>query len=87
MRHTGWLIPSLLFALTTAGAAKEPAGLPDFSRAGYHAGAKALPEHAPTIDITDFGAKGDGVTDAGEALDRAPNLHLHQRKKRQDREK
>ena len=29
-----WLIPVFLLALTTAGAAEEPAGLPDFSRAG-----------------------------------------------------
>ncbi len=46
------------------GDAFDPTGrLMDWSWAGYHHGDDPLPERAPTHDVTDFGAVGDGVTD------------------------
>jgi hypothetical protein len=42
----------------------DPAGrLPDVSYAGYHAGDDPLPEVPVTVDVRDFGAVGDGITD------------------------
>ncbi len=50
----------------------EPEGrLPDFSFAGYHSGEKDLPEIAAVVDVTRFGAVGDGVTDCTEAFRKA----------------
>ncbi len=47
----------------------DPAGrLPDFSHAGYHAGEDPLPTPPNKVDVTDFGAVGDGVTDDSEAF-------------------
>lgn len=46
------------------GDAFDPAGrLMDWSWAGYHHGDDPLPVRAPTHDVFDFGAAGDGVTD------------------------
>ena len=42
--------------------------LPDFSFAGYAMGERPLPEPAVRADVTDFGARGDGVTDDTEAF-------------------
>ena len=42
--------------------------LPDFSFAGYHCGEAPLPNVAPGISVKNFGAKGDGVTDATQAF-------------------
>ncbi len=45
--------------------------LPDFSFAGYRRGEVALPEHAVTHNVKDFGVIGDGVADDTEAFRRA----------------
>ncbi len=42
--------------------------LPDFSYAGYRAGAAALPEPKATLNVRDFGATGDGKSDDSKAL-------------------
>ena len=42
--------------------------LPDFSYAGYRAGAAELPEPKATLNVRDFGAKGDGKTDDSKAF-------------------
>jgi hypothetical protein len=42
--------------------------LPDFSCAGYHCGEAEPPNVAPGVNVTTFGAKGDGVTDDTEAF-------------------
>ena len=42
--------------------------LPDFSFAGYRAGESPFPEPAQVVDIKNFGAKGDGITDDSEAF-------------------
>lgn len=42
----------------------NPAGpLPDFSFAGYQRGEKPIPNRAPDVSVSDFGAVGDGETD------------------------
>jgi hypothetical protein len=42
----------------------KPEGrLPDFSFAGYRSGEKPIPDVVEKINVRDFGAKGDGVTD------------------------
>ena len=48
-----------------------PQDLPDFSRAGYRAGEKSVPNSKSGRDIRDFGAVGDGKTDATEAIQKA----------------
>lgn len=45
--------------------------VPDFSRAGYHAGRRPLPILKPTHRVTDYGGVADGKTDATEAIRRA----------------
>jgi len=45
--------------------------LPDFSHAGYHSGAKAIPTVEQVADVTTFGAKGDGRTDDSDAFIKA----------------
>jgi hypothetical protein len=42
--------------------------LPDFSFAGYHRGERPLPQVPPGVNVLDFGAKGDGVTDDSQAF-------------------
>lgn len=55
----------------TSGEAWDPAGrLPDFSFAGYRAGA-APPEVPVAADVRDFGAVGDGETDCTGAFRKA----------------
>ena len=50
----------------------DPAGrLPDVSWAGYRAGEVPIPEVPNRVDVTDFGAVGDGITDDTEAFHRA----------------
>ncbi|WP_437934701.1 glycosyl hydrolase family 28-related protein [Sorangium sp. So ce341] len=52
-----------------AGEAWTPTScLPDYSRAGYHAGEAPLPEVPVVANVTDFGAVGDGVTDDTDAF-------------------
>lgn len=47
----------------------DPAGrLPDVAYAGYHAGEDSLPEVRDKVNVIDFGAVGDGVTDDTEAF-------------------
>src|SRR5258706_5820513 len=45
--------------------------LPDFSFAGYHFGDDPIPDIPVRATVTDFGAKGDGVSDDTEAFLRA----------------
>jgi hypothetical protein len=45
--------------------------LPDFSWAGYHAGDARLPSPAPSSNVRDYGARGDGVADDTAAFQRA----------------
>ena len=45
--------------------------LPDFSRAGYHEGAVAIPAVPQVASVKDFGAMGDGVTDDTKAFNAA----------------
>ena len=66
-----WVVGSLLVPVG-AGELKVR-DLPDFSWAGYHAGAKALPElkataKARAIDVRDHGGVGDGRADDTAAL-------------------
>lgn len=50
----------------------DPAGrLPDFSRAGYHAGEAPLPAVPQAASVKDFGAVGDGVADDTKAFQAA----------------
>jgi hypothetical protein len=50
----------------------DPAGrLPDFSRAGYHSGERAIPSPPPGANVRQFGARGDGATDDTDAFERA----------------
>lgn len=55
-----------------SGEAWSPAGrLPDFSFAGYRCGEAEIPTPAVATDVLQHGAKGDGVTDDAEAIQRA----------------
>ncbi|MDP6544115.1 MAG: glycosyl hydrolase family 28-related protein [Phycisphaerae bacterium] len=45
--------------------------LPDFSHAGYHSGAKAIPTVKQVADVKMFGAKGDGRSDDSDAFIKA----------------
>ena len=45
--------------------------LPDFSYAGYHWGEDPPPRLAPTMSVTDFGARGDDTKDDTPAFQRA----------------
>ena len=45
--------------------------IPDFTDAGYKKGKIAIPKFPPGVNVNDFGAKGDGVTDNTEAFKRA----------------
>jgi hypothetical protein len=45
--------------------------LPNFSNAGYHRGDKPLPDLPATINIKDFGARGDKLTDDTNAFKKA----------------
>ncbi len=49
----------------------EDGTLIDFSRAGYHEGKNDFPSWETGVDVTEFGAVGDGVTDDTEAFRRA----------------
>jgi len=52
-----------------AGERWSPSGrLPDFSFAGYGQGERAIPEPPVSLDVTDFGAVGDGVADDTQAF-------------------
>jgi hypothetical protein len=47
----------------------DPAGrLPDISYAGYACGDRPIPKIPVTANVRDFGAKGDGTTDASDAF-------------------
>ncbi len=46
----------------------SPQELPDFSWAGYHSGEKEIPKLKIVRDIRDYGALGDGKTDATGAI-------------------
>ena len=48
-----------------------PQDLPDFSRAGYQAGEKPVPKIKKGTDVRDFGAVGDGKTDATKSIQKA----------------
>ncbi|MGE0784644.1 MAG: glycosyl hydrolase family 28-related protein [Sandaracinaceae bacterium] len=45
--------------------------LMDWSYAGYHAGEDPIPDVAQIVDVTDYGAVGDGTTDDGQAFEDA----------------
>lgn len=45
--------------------------IPNNSYAGYHYGEKAIPDVPVVVNAADFGAIGDGKTDAGEAINKA----------------
>ena len=45
--------------------------LPDFSWAGYHGGDTPLPNPAPSSNVRDYGARGDGATDDTASFQRA----------------
>ncbi len=62
MSRAVWITVCLLSQLACA---QE---LPDFSLAGYGAGARPLPEPEAVLDIRDFGARGDGESDCAPAL-------------------
>ncbi len=62
-------ITMMLAAAATAGGI--PDNLPDFSRAGYHAGEKPLPNRKHTLQATDFGVTPDDDTDDTVALQAA----------------
>ena len=77
----GLSIPALLHAGTepevsslwgTSGESWTPSGrLPDFSLAGYHQGVGEPPVLPAGRSARDFGAKGDGIADDTDALERA----------------
>lgn len=76
--HLAWLTAVSLSAAETSqlwgrrGEAWTPRGrLPDFSFAGYRRGEQPLPDLAPGVSVTSFGAKGDGTTDDTAAFVRA----------------
>lgn len=50
---------------------KQGGRLPDFSYAGYHRGEKPLPDRPVQLDVTQFGATGDGTTDDTAAFKKA----------------
>jgi hypothetical protein len=72
---------TLLAGLPHAGTSKlwgshgelwDPRGrLPDFSYAGYHAGAKPIPTVPVSANVRDLGCKGDGKTDDSQCLQAA----------------
>jgi len=65
-------VPSHSTLWGVEGRAFVPSGpLPDFSWAGYHGGDRELPSPAPSSNIRDFGARGDGVSDDTAAFKRA----------------
>jgi polygalacturonase len=47
--------------------------LPDWSYAGYAAGEEEIPDSLPTVDVSTFGAVGDGETDCTAAFIQAVN--------------
>ena len=42
--------------------------LPDFSYAGYHMGEDPIPDVPAKLNVRDFGAQGDGITDDSQAF-------------------
>ncbi|MDD5657228.1 MAG: glycosyl hydrolase family 28-related protein [Elusimicrobia bacterium] len=78
-----WLAAALLAAVPAARAETSrlwgrggelwtPAGrLPDFSRAGYGAGRREIPDVPVAANVRDFGAAGDGLADDSAAFQRA----------------